>query len=64
MGDMMVDELVDQDMSTRYGKWLDFSIEAFEEGLEIENGILTSLVDELVSDFYPCKTLQEGRPLI
>jgi hypothetical protein len=51
-------------MSTRYGKWLDFSIEAFEEGLEIENGILTSLVDELVSDFYPCKTLQEGRPLI
>ncbi|KAL9393023.1 hypothetical protein Peur_012308 [Populus x canadensis] len=64
MGDMMVDELVDQDMSTRYGKWLDFSIEAFEEGLEIENGILTSLVDELVSDFYPCKALQEGLPLI
>ncbi|CAK7340573.1 unnamed protein product [Dovyalis caffra] len=53
MGDLMVDELVDQDMSTQYGKWLDFSIEAFEEGVEIENGILTSLVDELVSDLLP-----------
>ncbi|KAJ4824836.1 hypothetical protein Tsubulata_037385 [Turnera subulata] len=50
MGDLMVDELVDRDMSTQYGKWLDFSIEAFEEGIEIENGILTCLVDELVSD--------------
>ena len=64
MGDMMVDELVDQDMSTQPGKWLEFSIEAFEEGLEIENGILTSLVDELVSELYPCKALQEGLPLI
>ncbi|KAJ6757053.1 PHOSPHATIDYLINOSITOL N-ACETYLGLUCOSAMINYLTRANSFERASE SUBUNIT P DOWN SYNDROME CRITICAL REGION PROTEIN 5 -RELATED [Salix koriyanagi] len=50
MGDLMVDELVDQDMSTSYGKWLDFSIEAFEDGVVIEDGILTSLVDELVSD--------------
>ncbi|KAJ6395069.1 hypothetical protein OIU84_023928 [Salix udensis] len=40
MGDLMVDELVDQDMSTSYGKWLDFSIEAFEDGVEIEDGIL------------------------
>ncbi|KAJ6414084.1 hypothetical protein OIU84_006825 [Salix udensis] len=32
MGDMMVDELVDQDMSTQTGKWLEFSIETFEEG--------------------------------
>ncbi|KAJ6775383.1 GPI-ANCHORED ADHESIN-LIKE PROTEIN [Salix purpurea] len=54
MGDMMVDELVDQDMSTQTGKWLEFSIETFEEGLEIEDGILTSLVDELVSELYPC----------
>ncbi|KAB5556045.1 hypothetical protein DKX38_006954 [Salix brachista] len=54
MGDMMVDELVEQDMSTQTGKWLEFSIEAFEEGLEIEDGILTSLVDELVSELYPC----------
>lgn len=52
MGEFMVDELVDKDMSTQYGKWLDFEFEAFEEGLEIENIILTSLVDELVDDLF------------
>uniref|UniRef100_A0A2P2K069 DUF4378 domain-containing protein n=1 Tax=Rhizophora mucronata TaxID=61149 RepID=A0A2P2K069_RHIMU len=50
MGDLMVDELLDKDMSTQYGRWLDFDVEAFEEGVEIEKGILTSLVDELVFD--------------
>ncbi|KAJ7973287.1 DUF4378 domain protein [Quillaja saponaria] len=50
MGEQMVDELVAKDMSTQYGRWLDFNIETFEEGVEIEWGILTSLVDELVSD--------------
>ncbi|KAJ6380362.1 hypothetical protein OIU76_016930 [Salix suchowensis] len=53
MGDLMVDELVDHDMSTSYGKWLDFSIEAFKDGVDIEDGILMSLVDELVSDCLP-----------
>ncbi|KAJ6384614.1 hypothetical protein OIU78_027844 [Salix suchowensis] len=53
MGDLMVDELVDHDMSTSYGKWLDFSIEAFKDGVEIEDGILMSLVDELVSECLP-----------
>ena len=52
MGEFMVDELVDKDMSTQYGKWLDFEFEAFEEGVEIENTILTSLVDELVDDLF------------
>lgn len=50
MEDLMVDELVDKDMSTQYGRWLEFDKEAFEEGVEIEKGILTSLVDELVYD--------------
>lgn len=50
MGELKVDELVERDMSTQYGKWLDFELEAFEEGIEIEKGILTSLLDELVSD--------------
>ncbi|OMP10960.1 hypothetical protein COLO4_04137 [Corchorus olitorius] len=50
MGEIMVDDLVDKDMSTKHGKWLDFEPEAFEEGVEIENSILTCLVDELVSD--------------
>lgn len=50
LADFMVDDLVDKDMNTGYGRWLDFYNEAFEEGLDIEKEILTSLVDELVSD--------------
>ncbi|XP_042476210.1 uncharacterized protein LOC122057907 isoform X2 [Macadamia integrifolia] len=50
MGDWMVDELVDKDMSGQYGRWLDFEIEAFEVGVEIERGILSSLIDEVVTD--------------
>ncbi|XVF57572.1 hypothetical protein PTKIN_Ptkin06aG0216400 [Pterospermum kingtungense] len=50
MGDIMVDDLVDKDMNTKCGRWLDFDQEAFEEGVEVENSILTSLVDELVCD--------------
>ncbi|KAL3538251.1 hypothetical protein ACH5RR_001617 [Cinchona calisaya] len=52
MDDFMVDELVDKDMSTQLGKWVDFETEAFEEGVEIEKGILSNLVDELVDDFF------------
>lgn len=48
--DVMVDELVCNDMSTGYGKWLDFDIEAFEEGSEVEGDILDCLIDEMVSD--------------
>ncbi|XP_022742421.1 uncharacterized protein LOC111293759 [Durio zibethinus] len=50
MGDIMVDDLIEKDMSRKYGRWLDFNLEAFEEGVEIEKSILTSLVDELVFD--------------
>lgn len=50
LGEVMVDELVDKDMSSGQGKWVDFETEAFEEGVEIEKMILTSLVDELVAD--------------
>ncbi|KAK6121092.1 hypothetical protein DH2020_045185 [Rehmannia glutinosa] len=49
--EVMADEVVDKDMSRTNGKWVDFEIEAFEEAVEIENGILTSLVDELIDDF-------------
>ncbi|XP_021619332.1 uncharacterized protein LOC110620065 isoform X2 [Manihot esculenta] len=52
MGDLMVDELVDKDMSSLYGTWLDFNIEVYEEGVVIEKEILTSLIDELVSDLF------------
>ncbi|XP_010268047.1 PREDICTED: uncharacterized protein LOC104605122 [Nelumbo nucifera] len=50
MGDWMVDELVDKDMSSQYGRWLDFDIETFELGVEIEKQILSSLVNEVVAD--------------
>ncbi|KAG6646725.1 uncharacterized protein LOC122316594 isoform X1 [Carya illinoinensis] len=50
MEDLMVDELVDKDMSIQNGRWLDFDMEVCEEGMEIEKQILASLVDEFVSD--------------
>jgi hypothetical protein len=50
MEEVMVDELVSNEMSSGYGKWLDFDIETFEEGLEVEEDILECLIDEFVSD--------------
>ncbi|GAB4835755.1 hypothetical protein Ancab_000665 [Ancistrocladus abbreviatus] len=50
MGNLMVDELVDKDMSTGHGKWLDFEIETLEEGMEIEGEIIASLVHEVIMD--------------
>ncbi|XP_073049644.1 uncharacterized protein [Primulina eburnea] len=49
--EVMVDELVDKDMSSKNGKWVDFGIEACEEGKEMEERILSSLVDDLIADF-------------
>lgn len=51
MGDCMVDELVDKVMSSKLGKWVDYDIEAFEAGVDVERGIVNSLVDELIADF-------------
>lgn len=50
MGDSMVDELVDKDMSSQYGRWLDFDVDAFEMGAEVGDQIFNSLVDDIVSD--------------
>lgn len=51
MKDSMVDELVDKDMSgCAYKKWLDFDVEAFEIGVEIESRLLDSLINEVVDD--------------
>ncbi|KAD4384572.1 hypothetical protein R6Q59_011289 [Mikania micrantha] len=47
----MVDELVDADMSGHnYKKWLDFDVEAFEIGVEIEHRLLDSLINEIVDE--------------
>ncbi|XP_061369640.1 uncharacterized protein LOC133312454 [Gastrolobium bilobum] len=48
--EVMVDKLVNKDMSIPWGRWLDFDIEAFEEGLELELDIVTNLINELVFD--------------
>lgn len=51
MKDCMVDELVDKDMSSdQHQKWLDFDVEAFEVGVEIERRLLDSLINEVVAD--------------
>ncbi|KAM6565884.1 hypothetical protein CsatA_025012 [Cannabis sativa] len=50
MGDSMVDELVDKDMSSQYGKWLDFEVDEFELAVEVEAQICDSLIDEIVAD--------------
>lgn len=50
MGECNVDELVDKDMSSQYGKWQDFEVDAFLLGSEVESQIFNTLVDEVVAD--------------
>lgn len=50
MGDSMVDELVDKDMSSEFGRWLEFEEDEFVLGVEVEAQIFSSLIDEIVAD--------------
>lgn len=50
MREMMMDELVDNYMSSSEGSWLDFRRETYEEGIDIEGEIVSTLVDDLVND--------------
>ncbi|VVB06189.1 unnamed protein product [Arabis nemorensis] len=52
MREMMIDELVDHDMSCFEGKWIGYEREMFEEGIDIEGEIVSTLVDDLVSDLF------------
>lgn len=52
IGDSMIDELVDKDMSNQYGRWVDFDVEVFELGTQIQSQILNSLIDEVVADIH------------
>uniref|UniRef100_A0A7N1A0F1 DUF4378 domain-containing protein n=1 Tax=Kalanchoe fedtschenkoi TaxID=63787 RepID=A0A7N1A0F1_KALFE len=54
MGDCMVDELVEKDMSSQHGRWLNFEAEEFSLGVEMECQIINSLVDEMVADILLC----------
>ncbi|XP_057542194.1 uncharacterized protein LOC130820712 isoform X2 [Amaranthus tricolor] len=55
LGNSMVDELVDKDMSSKYGRWLDFEVDEFALGVDIQEQILNSLIGEIVSDVLSCK---------
>lgn len=57
LGNSMVDELVDKDMSSKYGRWLDFEVDEFALGVDIQDQILNSLIGEIVSDVLSCKQL-------
>ncbi|CAN6467839.1 unnamed protein product [Victoria cruziana] len=48
MGELMVDEILYKDMSTGTGRWMDYENEEFETGLEVEEDILDSLIEEVV----------------
>ncbi|KAK8946397.1 hypothetical protein KSP39_PZI007167 [Platanthera zijinensis] len=50
--DCMVDELVDVDMSSHRGRWIDFEIETFELGEELEKEIISSFINEVVTDCF------------
>lgn len=60
MREMMMDELVDRDMSSFEGSWLDFEKETYEEGIDIEGEIVSTLVDDLVNDLV---SVFKGRTL-
>ncbi|KAM7256334.1 hypothetical protein ACFE04_012075 [Oxalis oulophora] len=49
VGDFTVDELVEQDMNCRYGRWMEFKEEIFAHGVDnIANRIFNSLIDEMI----------------
>ena len=50
MGDSMVDELVDKDMSSQYRRWLEYEVDASELGSEVVDQIFNSLVDDVVTE--------------
>ncbi|KAI4364477.1 hypothetical protein MLD38_020565 [Melastoma candidum] len=52
LGDSMVDDLVDKDMRSPYGRWVDFEADVFAIGLEIGSNILDSLVDEAIATLF------------
>ncbi|XP_042468012.1 uncharacterized protein LOC122051121 [Zingiber officinale] len=51
VGDWLVDELVNGDMSSHLGAWAQYEIEAFEAGVEIESVLFNSLVEEVAAGF-------------
>ena len=61
MREMMIDELVDHDMSCLEGRWVGYERVMFEEGIDVEGEIVSGLVDDLVSDLLSVSFI--NRPL-
>lgn len=51
MEEWMIDEVVDQDMSSYFGKWLNYETEASAIALQIEKEITCCLIDEVIVDY-------------
>lgn len=60
MREMMIDELVDHDMSCFEGRWIGYEREMFEEGIDMEGEIVSALVDDLVSDIFSINVLKRS----
>jgi hypothetical protein len=60
MREMMIDELVDHDMSCFEGRWIGYEREMFEEGIDMEGEIVSALVDDLVSDILSTSVLKRS----
>ncbi|CAL9245893.1 unnamed protein product [Arabidopsis halleri] len=60
MREMMIDELVDHDMSCFEGRWIGYEREMFEEGIDMEGEIVSDLVDDLVSDLFSISVLKRS----
>lgn len=52
MVDSIVDDLVHKDMTGRYGNWVEFKVEFFEIGVEIETELLSSLMEEAITGIW------------
>ncbi|KAK4804611.1 hypothetical protein SAY86_004428 [Trapa natans] len=62
---MSVDEMIEWEMSHSLGKWVDFDIEAFENGCEIQKDILHNLMEEILDDMShgSFSSVHQPRPL-
>ncbi|CAA7060719.1 unnamed protein product [Microthlaspi erraticum] len=60
MREMMIDELVDHDMSCFEGRWIGYEREMFEQGIDIEGEIVSALVDDLVCDLFSVGVLKRS----
>ncbi|OIW00137.1 hypothetical protein TanjilG_29127 [Lupinus angustifolius] len=57
--DSMVDDLVDRDMSSQHGRWVDFEVDTFALGAEVVDQIFNSLVDDVVSEILQLQQVKD-----